>query len=201
MTRMDEEKDRDYDSEQPPSGPAAHTTEARAPADAEELAAAYEKAVAEKRDLHERLLRQQAELENMRKRLQREKEEFQQHATADLVRSLLPALDGFERALKHRDAGVPEQYTQGIELIYRQMLEVLGRAGLTAVETEGKTFDPHVHQAVETVEDAKRRDHEIVEELQRGYKLKQRLLRPSIVKVAVHPGSHPSHEKSNEPKH
>lgn len=202
MTRMEEEKDPnpDYNAEQPQGGPAARTTEASSPAQGDELAAAYEKAVAEKRDLHDRLLRKQAEFENMRKRLQREKEEFQQHATAELVRTLLPTLDGFERALKHRDAGVPEQFVQGIELIYRQMLEALGRAGLTAVEAVGKTFDPHVHQAVETVEDPKRRDHEIVEELQRGYKLKQRLLRPAIVKVAVHPGSRQaeSHEK---PKH
>lgn len=205
MTMMEEEKDRDYRAD-PPGHPGPEATQVPAPADADELAAAYEKAVAEKRDLHDRLLRKQAELENLRKRLQREKEEFLQHATADLVRALLPTLDGFERALKHRDADVPEQFVEGIGLIYRQMLDVLGHAGLTAVEAEGKTFDPHVHQAVETVEDPNRPDHEIVEELQRGYKLKQRLLRPAIVKVAVNPkdhrpGSHPSHEKSNQSKH
>jgi molecular chaperone GrpE len=74
-----------------------------------------------------------------------------------------------------------------MELIYRQLSEVLARAGLEAIQTSGQLFDPHYHQAVETVEDAGRRDHEIVEELQRGYKLKHRLLRPAIVKVAVKP--------------
>jgi molecular chaperone GrpE len=152
-----------------------------------DLAAAYEKAVAEKQEFHERLLRTQAELENFRKRLQREKEEFLQLATADLVRALLPTLDGLERALEKRDPSVPEQFYQGMELIYRQLLEVLTRAGLARIETEGRFFDPLYHEAVETVEAPGRLDHEIVEELQRGYKLKHRLLRPAMVKVAVTP--------------
>jgi len=165
--------------------PAAAAAQGAAAPD--DLAAAYEKVVAEKRDLHERLLRKQAEVENVRKRLQREKDEFLQHATADLIRALLPTLDGFERALQHRDASVPESHVKGMELIYRQLLDVLTRAGLEPVATEGKQFDPHLHQAVETVEAPGRRDHEIVEELQRGYRLKHRLLRPAIVKVAVSP--------------
>ena len=149
----------------------------------------YEKLLQEKNDLYDRLLRKQAELENFRKRTQREKEEFQQHATAELVRALLPTLDGFERALKHRGPGVPEQFYRGVELIYKQLSEVLSRAGLGTVETEGQTFDPRFHQAVETVESSEHRDNEIVEELQKGYKLRQRLLRPAIVKVAVSPSS------------
>jgi molecular chaperone GrpE len=153
----------------------------------DEQGSAYQKLLEEKNDLYDRLLRKQAELENFRKRMQREKEEFQQQATAELVRALLPTLDGFERALKHRDASVPEQFYRGVELIYKQLSEVLSRAGLGPVETEGRIFDPHLHQAVETVESAEHRDHEIVEELQKGYKLKQRLLRPAIVKVAVSP--------------
>jgi len=164
-----------------PAGSAA----VRAAEDPEGLAAAYEKAVAEKLELHDRLLRKQAEHENFRKRLLRETEDSLQTATAELVRALLPTLDGFERALKHRDSSVSEQFYQGIELIYRQLFDVLQRAGLTPIETEGKLFDPHYHQAVETIEAPGRRDHEIVEELQRGYKLKHRLLRPAIVKVAV----------------
>jgi len=152
-----------------------------------ELAAAYQKVLAEKQELFERLLRKQAELENFRKRTQREKEEFLQHANADLLRALLPALDGLERALKHRDAKVPNQFYEGLEHIHRQFLDILGRAGLAPIETSGKTFDPHLHQAVEMVESEEHGDHEIVEELQRGYKLKNRLLRPAIVKVAVAP--------------
>ncbi len=170
------------------------------PGEPADLADVQQKWVAEKQELYERLLRKQAELENLRKRLQREKEDFVRHATADLVRALLPILDGFERALKHSDSNVPEQFFQGIELIYRELLEVLRRAGLTPIETAGKLFDPHLHQAVETVEVPGFRDQEIVEELQRGYKLKHRLLRPAIVKVAVASRAEDgSHESPQEP--
>jgi molecular chaperone GrpE len=147
--------------------------------------AATEKLQAEKQELYDRLLRKQAELDNFRKRAQKEKEDLRQHAAEELIRSLLPTLDGFERALNHRDESVPETFYQGLELIDRELREVLGRAGLVAVETAGQLFDPHLHQAVETVEAPDRREHEIVEELQRGYKLRHRLLRPAIVKVAV----------------
>ena len=152
-----------------------------------DLPAAYQSLLAEKQALYDRLLRKQAELENLRKRIQREKEDFLQHATADLIRALLPALDGFERALKHRDSKVPDQFYQGMQLIYRQLMDVLRRAGLTPIETVGNIFDPHLHQAVERVEAPGYRDQEIVEELQAGYKFKHRLLRPAGVKVAVTP--------------
>jgi len=155
----------------------------------DDLAQAYQKLLAEKRELYDRLLRKQAEFENWRKRTQREKEDFQAHAMADLIRALLPVLDGFDRALKHRDQRVPEQFYQGMDFIHRELLEVLGRAGLVPVETEGQVFDPHLHQAVEIVEVPGARDQEIVEEVQRGYKLRHRLLRPANVKVAAGTGS------------
>ena len=187
------DKDQDKDKDKDPGSGAGEDVAAVSPAPAPavqapaDLAVAYEKVAAEKQELHERLLRKQAELENFRKRVQREKDEFMQHATADLVRALLPTLDGLERALKHRDESVPEQFYKGMELIYRQLLDVLTRAGLTPIEAEGKLFDPHYHEAVERVEAPGHREHEIVEELQRGYKLNHRLLRPAIVKVAVAP--------------
>ena len=168
--------------------PVSEDTAAGAPgAVSLETAPANEKLKEEMAELYERLLRKQAELENFRKRAQREKEEFRQFATEALIRDLLPVLDGFERALRQRAPGVPETFYQGMELIYRQLFEVLARAGLERIETVGQSFDPHYHQAVETVEDAGRRDQEIVEELQRGYMLNHRLLRPAIVKVAVKP--------------
>lgn len=151
----------------------------------EDLAATVEKLRAERNTLYDRLLRKQAEMENLRKRAQREKEDFLQHATADLILALLPTLDAFDRALQHREANVPEQFYQGLELIHRELTDVLSRAGLTALESVGKIFDPHLHQAVETVESPEHRDQEIVGEMQRGYRLKQRLLRPAVVKVAV----------------
>ena len=150
-----------------------------------ELTATIQRLQAEKKELYERLLRKHADFENLRKRMQHEKEEFLQHADADLIRALLPTLDGFDRALKHRDPRVPEEFYKGMELIYQGLFDVLKRRGLEPIGAVGQTFDPHLHQAVETVEDAQRRDQEIVEELLRGYKLKHRLLRPSMVKVAV----------------
>jgi molecular chaperone GrpE len=168
----------------PEAKPADMAGEASAelPAD---LARAHQKLLAEKQELYERLLRKQAEFENWRKRTQREREDFRALAVADLIREILPVLDGFDRALKHRDQRVPEQFYQGMELIQRELLEVLGRAGLVPVETLGHVFDPHSHHAVETVQVPGARDQEIVEELQRGYKLKHRLLRPANVKVAA----------------
>jgi molecular chaperone GrpE len=187
---MDNERDLTVTSQSGEGGenePAAGSggEPAASPASPPGLAEAYEKALAEKKELYDRLLRKQAELDNFRKRTQKEKEDLRQHAAEDLIRSLLPALDGFERALQHQDASVPATFYQGLELIYRELSEVLGRAGLAAIDTAGQIFDPHLHQAVETVNAPGRREHEIVEELQRGYKLRNKLLRPAIVKVAV----------------
>jgi molecular chaperone GrpE len=185
---MDKERDLTITSQpgEPAENESATAEGAPAPnAPPANLAEAYEKALAENKDLYERLLRKQAEMDNFRKRTQKEKEELRQYAAEDLIRSLLPTLDGFERALGHRDESVPEAFYQGLELIYRQFREVLARAGLSPIDTAGELFDPYLHQAVETVNDPGRREHEIVEELQRGYRLKNKLLRPAIVKVAV----------------
>jgi molecular chaperone GrpE len=195
---MEEEKN--LSNDEPPSGAAEirpGASEAQAGADGlpADLPAAYRKLLAEKQELFDRLLRKQAELENFRKRLQRDKDEFLQHATAELIRALLPVLDSFDRAMRHRDAAVPAKYYEGLELIHKEFVDVLRRAGLTEIETAGKTFDPHVHQAVETIEATGHRDQEIVEELQRGYKLKHRLLRPAIVKVAVNRAHRPQETK------
>jgi molecular chaperone GrpE len=154
-------------------------------ANVSELTATIQQLQAENLRLYDRLLRTEAELDNSRKRMQREKEEFLKQANADLVRALLPSLDAFERALKDRDQKVPDGFYKGMELIYGGLLQVLERAGLARIEALGHTFDPHLHQAVETVEDERRRDHEIVEELLPGYTFRQKLLRPSMVKVAV----------------
>jgi molecular chaperone GrpE len=165
----------------------------------DELAAAYRQLLKEKKELFDRMVRKQAELENVRKRVEREKEDFLQHATMGLIRALLPTLDALERGLKHREDNVPEKYYAGMELIHRELLEVLKRAGLSPVESEGKAFDPHVHQAVETVETDQFEDQSVVEELQRGYKLKQRLLRPAIVKVSVAPATKTATPSDDEP--
>ena len=149
----------------------------------ETLSADKDRLLAEKQELWDRLARKQAELENLRKRVQREKEEILQFAAMETVRSLLPVLDDFERALK--DPGEGEGYRRGIELIFKRLNDALSQAGLTAIDTAGKKFDPHLHQAVDSVKDLQREDQAIAEEYQRGYEFKGRLLRPAMVKVAV----------------
>jgi molecular chaperone GrpE len=165
-------------------GPGVRPTPTPAAGDGE-LTAKIRQLQAEKQNLYDRLSRKQAELENLRKRTEREKEELRQYATADLIRALLPSLDGFERALKHRGKGISDEFYTGMQLVYQGLLDVLKREGLRPIKAAGQTFDPHLHQAVECIEDEQRRDQEIVEELLQGYKFKHRLLRPSMVKVAV----------------
>jgi molecular chaperone GrpE len=156
-----------------------------APGRETELQALVEKLTAERNELKDLALRKQAEMENFRKRMQREKEEFLQHASADLVHTLLPTLDALDRALKHRSENVPEEFFQGLELIRKEFIDALGKAGLAPLDSLGQTFDPQHHHAVEMVEAGEHRDQEIVEEMQRGYRFKKRLLRPAVVKVAV----------------
>lgn len=140
---------------------------------------------AEKRQLTDQLLRQQAEFENLRKRLSREKEEFLQYSLFDTVKSFLPILDGFELALVSDGGG--EDYRKGVELIYQQLRSTLQKLGLEVMEAKGRKFDPHLHEAVAAMETDQYVEHQIVEELQRGYLFKQRVLRPAQVIIAKHP--------------
>jgi molecular chaperone GrpE len=140
----------------------------------------------ERDTLIDRLARLQAEFENARKRTTREQQDFREYAVADAIRALLPTLDSFERALQTGSAEKSE-FRDGIELIYKQLQDALVKLGLRAIPAKGEPFDPHVHEAIEMVETTDAADHQILEELQRGYKLKDRLLRPSMVKVARNP--------------
>lgn len=139
---------------------------------------------AERDELKELLLRRQAEFDNFRKRTEKERTEYFQFSGMEMVREMLPVLDDFERALKV-EGGNPE-YVKGVEMIYTRMYEALKKLGLEPIETADKTFDPHLHQAVERVETKDAKDGRILGEFQRGYNFKGRLLRPSMVKVAVH---------------
>lgn len=141
----------------------------------------------EKKKLYDQLVRRQADFENFRKRVEREQQEFRQAAEADLLSALLPVLDAFERALAVPSTGNNEDYRKGVDLIYRELLSTLNRAGLKAVQAVGRAFDPFLHHAVERVETPEHPDQEVLAELQRGYTLKGRLLRPALVRVAVHP--------------
>jgi molecular chaperone GrpE len=135
-------------------------------------------------ELRDLLLRRQAEFDNFRKRTERERSEQSQYASMEAVRELIPILDDFERALKAECKS--SDYARGVELIYNRMLEALKKTGLEPMESIGKPFDPHQHQAIERVETKDAEDNTVIGEFQRGYSFKGRLLRPAMVKVAVH---------------
>ncbi|HKH99309.1 MAG TPA: nucleotide exchange factor GrpE [Candidatus Sulfotelmatobacter sp.] len=140
---------------------------------------------AERDTLLDRLARAQAEFENARRRAAKEQQEFRDYAAADAIRPLLPVLDSFERALQAKSES--GDFRGGVELIYKQLQDALAKLGVRAIPAKGEPFDPHYHEAVEMVETSDAADHEVLEELQRGYKYKDRLLRPAMVKVAKNP--------------
>jgi molecular chaperone GrpE len=149
------------------------------------LTAERDRLAAEKAELDDRLRRAWAEFDNARRRAERDRSEFVQYAAADLVRSLLPTLDDFERALK---AETPDkEYAKGVELIYTRFYDTLKRLGLEPIETAGQMFDPNHHEAVQREQTEDAEDQAILGELQRGYNFKGKLLRPAWVKVAVRP--------------
>jgi len=141
-----------------------------------------QKLKAERDSLLDRLARTQAEFENARRRASKEQQDFRDFACADAIKTLLPVIDSFERALQVKsEAG---DFRGGVELIYKQLQDALTKLGVRAIPAKGVPFDPHVHEAIEMVETSDAPDHEVIEELQRGYKIKDRLLRPAMVKVA-----------------
>src|ERR1700688_2123423 len=141
---------------------------------------------AERDSLLDRLSRAQAEFENARRRASKEQQDFRKYATADAIKSLLPVVDSLERAVQVRSD--PAELRAGVELIYKQLQAALSRLSVNPIVAEGEPFDPRFHEAIEMVETTAAPDHQIVEELQRGYKFKDRLLRPAMVKVAKNPG-------------
>jgi molecular chaperone GrpE len=145
-----------------------------------------QKLKAERDSLLDRLGRAQAEFENARRRASKEQQDYRDYATADAIRSLLPVMDSFERALQTKSEAA--EFRGGVELIYKQLQSALAKLSVNAIVSEGEPFDPHYHEAVEMVETTDAPDHQVIEELQRGYKFKDRLLRPAMVKVAKNPG-------------
>ena len=167
----------DTDPDRPGNGAGAAEAEASAPDPAEELRK-------ERDALQDRLLRTAAEFDNYRKRMDRERRELSEYAAASVVRDLLPILDNFERALQAPAGPEAETFRKGIELIHKQMLDLLLKRGVKPIEALGADFDPNFHEAViHEVSDA-HREGEVMQELQRGYMLGDRLLRPAMVKVA-----------------
>lgn len=143
----------------------------------------------EKNELYDKLLRKQAEFENFRKRGEREMQEAYHRARADLMSDLLPVIDNFDLALHHAENASAEVIHEGLVLIYKQLVDTLGRLGLEPIEAEGLPFDPELHDAVATEQNGDVEDHTVVSVLQRGFKLGDRMLRPARVKVAVQPSA------------
>lgn len=139
-------------------------------------------------ELQDQALRSRAEFENYRKRRDREQLEFSEFAGMEIVRALLPTLDDFERALKvATDSGASEDFLKGVELIYSRLMDILTKQGLEPITTEGQKFDPNIHHAIKMVQNEELDDHTILQEYQRGYNFKGRLLRAAMVEVSVRP--------------
>ena len=151
------------------------------------LTAERDRLAAEKAELQDLVLRGQAEFQNFRKRVEKERVEFAEYSSTEAVRALLPIIDDFERALKVESAD--REFSKGMQLILQRLYESLKKLGLEPLVSAGQPFDPHIHHAVDMVETTDAPDHTVLDEYQRGYNFKGRLLRPAMVKVAVEPAS------------
>ena len=154
-------------------------------AEFDKLQTEYEQLKGERDQLLDRLARLQAEFENARKRAEREKQDFRDFAVGNVVEQFLPVVDNFELALKA--TGSAEQLRSGVELIVKQMEEILRGLQVQPVATAGEPFDPRHHEALGTVEREDLPDQHVAEEIRRGYKIRERLLRPALVRVASNP--------------
>ena len=148
-----------------------------------------EQILKERDDYRDRLLRSIAEFDNYRKRIERERRELAEFVSFEILHDLLPLVDDLERALaaapsSEGTAQTVASYRAGVELIHKQLAELLRKRNVTPIEAKGADFDPHVHQAVASEPSASHRENEVIEELRRGYRLGERLLRPAMVKVA-----------------
>jgi molecular chaperone GrpE len=141
---------------------------------------------AERASYLDRLARLQAEFDNFRKRGVKEQQDFRDYALVEALKSLLPILDSLDRALKTSGVSVKD-FHSGIELIDKQFHDALSKLGVEPIPTEGEAFDPNLHQAVQMVDTDEVVDNQVIDELQRGYRIKDRLLRPAMVRVAHNP--------------
>jgi molecular chaperone GrpE len=164
---------------------AAGQTSATAPPDQGDTSLDVSELKQQRDEFYDRLLRKTAEFDNYRKRVDRERLQLSEAAAADLLTELLPLVDDLDRALR-ADAGgdAAAAIRKGVELIYKQLLELLRKRGVKPLEALGADFDPHFHQAVAHEPAEGRREGEVIEEFRRGYMLGDRLLRPAMVKVA-----------------
>ncbi len=147
------------------------------------------KLAADLEDLRQTLLRRQADFDNYKKRIEKERTEDSKRTTARLIEALIPTVDGFEQALAaHREAEY-ENYRRGFELIYKQLVEHISKLGAERIDPTGKQFDPHLHQAMDRTETHDHADGTVLQVFQPGYLFHGRVLRPAMVRVAVQPAT------------
>jgi molecular chaperone GrpE len=158
--------------------PASEQSESQAADQSAEL----EKLRAERDSLVDRLARMQAEFDNARKRAAKEQQDFRDYALVDTIKTIIPVLDSFDRALQ--TSPEKSEFHSGMELIHKQLVDALTKLGVKPISAKGEQFDPRYHEAIEMVDTEDVDDHQVLEELQRGYRLKDRLLRPAMVRVA-----------------
>jgi molecular chaperone GrpE len=179
--------DKDFKTDRDDAYELGDTPEAKSlDADSAVADAEVTKLAADLQDLRQTLLRRQADFDNYRKRIERERTEDSKRYTARVVEALIPVIDGFEQALAaHREAEY-ENYRKGFELIYKQLLDNLTKLGVERLEPVGQPFDPHLHQALDRTETNQSEDGTILQVYQPGYVFHGRVLRPAMVRVAVH---------------
>ena len=158
------------------------------PANQAALNSEIERLKAEKEELMQTMIRRQADFENFKKRLERDRHEEGRRGVERLLLDLIPVLDGFDRALEAHEAPAYDEYRKGINLIRKQLWDTLAKHGLQRIDATGKMFDPHLHQAIERAETVDVPDGSVVTVFQDGYLFHGKVLRPAIVRVAVHPG-------------
>ena len=162
------------------------------------LAGLIQKLQAEKQELMDTLVRRQADFENYRKRVEKERHQDRYRAVESLIEHVLPVLDAFDRALSAPGDSAFTEYRKGFELIRRQLWETLAKQGLVRIEAMGQEFNPHFHHAIERVETAEHVDGIVIGELQPGYLFHGRVLRPAMVRVAVAPEPKSAHASKHD---
>ena len=194
------EFDRTQSASESPESESMPLARASEVADASVLAERAARLQAEKDELTQTLVRRQADFENYRKRIEREREDDKRFGARSLLEDLLPVLDAFARAVKAHDDPAYQEYRKGLELIYRQLWDILARSGLERIQAEGKPFDPHYHQAIERLESSEHPEGTVVDVLQDGFLLHGRVIRPSMVRVS-YTASHSDGGKSAAQRH
>jgi len=175
IDEMNDKHDNEPDQEEAPAPAVENGEDDRTP---------LESMTRERDEIRDRLLRKTAEFDNYRKRVDKERRELSEWAAAEVLTDLVAILDDFDRALAADAPAEAQPYLAGVELIHRQLGELLRKRGVTAIETLGTDFDPHLHQAVAYEETPGAREGEVVGEMRKGYRLGERLLRPALVRVA-----------------